>query len=398
MRKGISPGVYKEHIIKALANISEDLQFEEFIFPWKGCTTTYRASNKITGKSKTYRVGNYRKDTFTAILTPKQMRMKQTGLAFGKDIQYTPVIASRDVTPVEGEQRIIELCKVYNHTFNGFVLPYTTFTNTKISLTNNETGKEIITKYKSLKMWKVRQNTRLIREAECKELCRQHGQIFLGFEYIDRNTSYIHAKCPIHDEEFTRAHRTVKYCNTFMCETCLQLLNSVRTGVISLHRIKELNAPQYIYIHSLEGKFIKFGITMSPNKRFGEIQRASKYKHEVIFMHKFKYAWQAADLEYGIKTKIKGKVARYNDVPDGWTETREYSKLPEVQKMIDDYIARNPTEPVYLEEINDVWGRDELTEDEMNEAFDDYLDGNFISDEEYNDGLAELDLSPLEAA
>ncbi|ELX0850412.1 hypothetical protein QJ253_002479 [Salmonella enterica] len=386
---------YKQHIINALAAIDENLCFEEFILPWKGCYTPYVASNKITGKSKRYRVGNYRKDTFSAILTPAQMNNKKSGLAFAEDINYTPLRKSRDVTPAQGQEQILEACKELNAIFNGFVLPYTTYTKARFSITFIDTQITKVYTTKALNDGNVRGprslNTQKVREDESKELCKKHGQIFRGITFIDRNTTHIHATCPIHNEDFTRSHKTAKYDNSLMCDTCYSLLNSARSGLAYVNRVKELERSYHFYLHSVENRYVKFGVSANANKRLKEIQRLSKFQHELIFTHEFKKAWQAADLEYGIKTRIKGKLARKQDIPDGWTETRDYSKLPAIQKMINDYIKLNPTSPIYIEDIDGYWERNGISEEELEQHLAE------LTNLPFDDIDEELDLEPLKA-
>lgn len=385
---------YKTRIVNKLASIDENLQFGDFILPWKGCYTPYTVSNKITGKSKRYRVGSYRKDTFAAILTPAQMKGNQSGLAFAEDINYTPVRKSRDITPIQGQGIIREKCKEINAVFNGFVLPYTTYSKARFSITFIDTQITKVYTTKALNDGNVRGprslNTQKVREDESRELCKKHGQIFRGITFIDRNTTHIHATCPIHNEDFTRSHKTAKYSNSLMCDTCTSILNSARSGVAYINKVKELESAYHFYLHSVEEKYVKFGVTFNVKKRFGEIQRASTLKHELIFTHEFKKAWQAADLEYGIKTRIKGKLAKKSEIPDGWTETREYSKLPAIQKMINDYIELDPLEPIYIEELTDYWGKNILSEEELDQHLAE------LTNLAFDDIDEELDLEPLE--
>ncbi|PVO50878.1 hypothetical protein [Salmonella enterica] len=316
-------------------------------------------------------------------------------LAFAEDIHYTPVRKTRDITPAQAQERILEKCKELNAIFNGFVLPYTTYSKARFSITFIDTQITKTYTTKALNDGNVRGpqifNTQQAREEECKGLCDKHGQIFRGITYIDRNTTHIHATCPIHNEDFTRSHKTAKYDNSLMCDTCTSLLNSARSGVAYINKVKELESSYRLYLHSVEEKYVKFGVTFNVKKRFNEIQRLSKFKHELIFVHEFKKSWQAADLEYGIKTRIKGKIARKQDIPDGWTETREYSKLPEIQKMINDYIELDPQEPIYIEELTDYWGKNTITEEELDQHLAELTNLTFGDIDE------ELDLEPLEA-
>ncbi|EHH7668553.1 hypothetical protein J8002_001917 [Salmonella enterica] len=323
--------------------------------------------------------------------------MTDIKLAFAKDIHYTPVRKTRDVTPVMAEERILEKCKELDAVFHGFVLPYTTYSKVKISITFNKNGRNKVCGLRGFidgcVSGKTVHDPATKREQEARELCKKHGKIFKGFEFIDRNNSYIHAHCPIHNEDFTRTHKTVKYSGSFMCDTCVELLNSSRTGITSLKKVMTVNNTYHFYLLSLDDKFIKFGVAASLRKRFGEIQRSSKFKHSVIYTHEFKKAWQAIDLEYGIKMNIHGKSAKKSDITDGWTETRQYSKLPEIQKFIADYIATDPSEPMYLQDYEEFWGN-------IGKGCDlDGIDINFpdTNPEEYDQHIKELDLSPVDA-
>lgn len=317
-----------------------------------------------------------------------------TTLAFAEDIKYIPLRKSRDITPIQAQERILEACKDLKAIFNGFVLPYTTYSKAKFSITFIETQKTRIFTTKALRCGyitgKAGRTVEEERREESRELCEKHGQKFRGITYIDRNTTHIHATCPIHNEDFTRSHKTAKYSNSLMCDTCTSILNSARSGVAYINKVKELESSYHFYLHSVENRYVKFGVTFNIKKRLGEIQRASTLKHELIFTHEFKKAWQAADLEYGIKKHIKGKLAKKSEIPDGWTETREYSKLPAIQKMINDYIELDPLEPIYIEELTDYWGKNILSEEELDQYLDEYASLQFDETHE------ELDLEPLE--
>ncbi|EIA3271154.1 hypothetical protein K7D65_001956 [Salmonella enterica] len=321
--------------------------------------------------------------------------MQTINLAFAEDINYTPLRKSRDVTPAQGQERILEACKELNAIFNGFVLPYTTYSKARFSITFIETQKTRIYTTRALKSGyitgKAGRTVEEDRRRESKELCKKHGQIFRGITFIDRNTTHIHATCPIHNEDFTRSHKTAKYDNSLMCNTCTSILNSARSGVAYISKVKELDSAYHFYLHSVENRYVKFGVTFNVKKRFGEIQRASTLKHELIFTHEFKKAWQAADLEYGIKKHIKGKLAKKSEIPDGWTETREYSKLPAIQKMINDYIELDPQEPIYIEELTDYWGKNIVSEEELEQHLAE------LTNLPFDDIDEELDLEPLKA-
>ncbi|EMD4231303.1 hypothetical protein VQ237_001028 [Salmonella enterica] len=321
--------------------------------------------------------------------------MTTPNLAFAEDIHYIPVRKSRDVTPMQAQERIIEACKGLNAIFNGFVLPYTTYSKAKFSVTFIETQKTRIFTARALNngyiTGKAGRTVEEARRQESKELCEKHGQIFRGITYINRQTTHIHATCPIHNEDYTRSHKTAKYDNSLMCNTCHSLLNSARSGLAYVNKVKELESSYHFYLHSIENRYVKFGVTFNVKKRLGEIQRASKFQHELIFTHEFKKAWQAADLEFGIKTHIKGKLARKQDIPDGWTETRDYSKLPAIQKMINDYIELDPAAPIYIEDIDGYWERHGISDDELDKHLAEYINLPFDDIDE------ELDLEPLEA-
>ncbi|EBU8555330.1 hypothetical protein DLC15_22795 [Salmonella enterica subsp. enterica serovar Telelkebir] len=164
--------------------------------------------------------------------------------------------------------------------------------------------------------------------------------------------------------------------NSLLCPECLTVMRSATTGMTRVEKIKEMNLPVWLYVQELKQdgkpKFIKFGIThYKPEYRMNAQQKRSIYEHSMIFTHKFNDGWKAIDVELGIHKNFTGKKAKREDVPDGYTETRQYKHLPDVLEFIKDYIVADYADPVYLVDEYDFWasiGSDPIPEDELEAA------------------------------
>ncbi|EAP9918026.1 hypothetical protein NY964_004072 [Salmonella enterica] len=146
---------------------------------------------------------------------------------------------------------------------------------------------------------------------------------------------------------------------SLVCPECLDIMRGALNGMAFIKDVVELNVPVWVYVQELKDpitnkpEFIKFGISVrKPKYRMTAQEKTSIYKHSMHYTHLFENGWQALDVERMLHETIKGRLANKNDVPDGWTETRDYKSLNEVMTAINDYIDLNPSSPLYIQDCS----------------------------------------------
>lgn len=147
--------------------------------------------------------------------------------------------------------------------------------------------------------------------------------------------------------------------NSLVCPECLDVIRGALNGLAFIKDVVELNLPVWLYVQELKNpntkkpEFIKFGISVrNPKYRMTAQEKTSIYEHSMHYAHLFENGWQALDIERMLHETIKGRLANKNDVPDGWTETRDYKMLGKVMTAINDYIDLNPSSPMYIEDCS----------------------------------------------
>ncbi|HCP7957711.1 TPA: hypothetical protein OFX49_001361 [Escherichia coli] len=333
-------------------------------------------------------------------------------LAFANEIVFIrKKQASKAKTPEFYESECLEYARKTNKKFLGFVMPWEGGNTRAVFIDINDIkttplAKNVLIaknrlKGRQPKKGTIRQNFKEDKKQaridklynEVKGIAEKGGYklIRLHGELPSKYKSFAECHCETHNETFSRNCRDLLHKGSVTCPQCLTVMRSLQNGVSHYKRQGKLR-PVSLYINSLENKFIKFGVSISPELRLKQHKKQSNLDQSMVYVREFKDGWQAIDLEYGIKTRFKGKRLTSKDLTVGYTETREYRLLPEIIKFIDDYINLNPTLPQYIIEDDEYWSaiKDDFVFDESQFMFPD------TSDEEYYSNLAELDLSPLE--
>lgn len=319
-------------------------------------------------------------------------------LAFAKDIDFVKT-GTTDKGPEHFEEKLKQYAHATKKEFKGFILPYVggetraLFVDTK--------GRESMPKlhgvlaclkrlkhkspenYRNHSIGYISRNKELLVGA-----IEKSGYKFRGF--IENNTKATFY-CAHHDKISIRYVYDIKHNGYVYCDDCLKVLRAANVGFYNNMKGYATSSAS-IYIQSLSGKYGKYGTSKNPHIRMQTQSRLSNFEHEMIFTHEFKDGWKALDLEEGLRTNFDGKKAPKKDLPDGHTETFKYSLIDDVMKFVRDYIALNPSRPVYLKTEDEFWSQigSDFELDESTLTFPE------TNDDEYYNNLSELDLSPLE--
>ena len=94
----------------------------------------------------------------------------------------------------------------------------------------------------------------------------------------------------------------------------------------------------HFYIHNVDNKFLKFGITSGSveGRRIG-IESNSDFKHELIFRRTFNDRLLCAAIERSIKLSFETNVAPAGSMTDGITETVNMEHLDQIIKIVNSF-------------------------------------------------------------
>ncbi|HFG7647180.1 TPA: hypothetical protein ACGIMR_000541 [Salmonella enterica subsp. enterica serovar Javiana] len=326
------------------------LTFDGFVLPYTGGTQTdFQLSYAKTGISKIYSMktlssitGNELKRNETGYRLELEERCKARGKMFlGWDGEYNDLRGTR--------------CKILCVKHNHVMTPILNLALRR-ELNCPECEREI--KLANRNGCKTIEEVAEKRRGIIEELGKEAGYKFVCWLSEQRSvrTTQFRCNCPHHGDWNTT---TREPCDRgiLICPDCLSERRSMESGEFNLKTIDKTR-PTYLYVQKLGNEYIKVGFAANSRKRMQQQAKVSIYEHELIFNHLFEKGWQAIDLEKGLKIHVKGKSARKEDVPDGWTETRPIKRLPKVLKFIEEYISLNPSKPIYLTEWDSSKGYD----------------------------------------
>lgn len=326
--------------------------------------------------------------------------------AFAKDIPFTAK-SKRAISPVEYENKLLDICQDHGWDYSGLLLPVgSPFQRTKVVLTID--GKQstpmiqhvLSGSFKGVGKTQPPKKKFSRTEEEHLEVAREfysvHGWDVLGCAepYCGVDTKLI-LRCHCHG----KIHKKGDLHNNrrqggLTCPIVRGALKAIQNGYKQIARSKDAQRPMYFYVFRVGSKFIKYGITTrkDPLQRLREHQKTTTEEITFEYARLFNIGWQAGDLETGIKMNIRGKKIPRKVMTQGYTETLPISKLPEVMKFIEGYIASNPSDPVYFHDEFDFSLIDFVPSEEE-------IDQHFAMMEQHSIDVdySELDLSPLDA-
>ncbi|EFF9206025.1 hypothetical protein BGC99_002368 [Escherichia coli] len=322
-----------------------------------------------------------------------------------KDIEFTAK-SKRATPPVEYETRIIDVCQVHGWIYRGFVLPVKTpFQKTQVCIEVNGkvktpqiqavlhgrfTGKDNTPPKKKFRF------TEEEHLENARKFYKPIGWDVLGCAepYQGVDTKLI-LRCKCHG----KIHKKGDLHNNrrqggLTCPLVRGVLKSIQNGKKQVIRNKFAKRPMHFYLIRIGEKFFKFGITTrkNPLQRMREHQKHTNEKITFEYSHLFTTGWQASDLEIGIKKNIKGKKIPRKIMNSGFTETLPIDRLKDVKSFINEYIATNPSKPIYF---GDDWENIiDLNEEDIERDLAQWMNAPLANLEPED---LELDLSPLDA-
>lgn len=327
--------------------------------------------------------------------------------AFAKDIHYKPRY-STSLTLLDYEERIIEKCQERGWIYKGIIIPLHERGAGRSKVLIESNGIESTPRIENVlngsyngngpKKPPLKKFTKTEEEylKEATEFYDKHGWDVLGCAepYKGIWTKLI-LRCRCHGKEYTQTSLSAtRRCGSLTCPVIRSVLTSIQNGSRQVTINKDANKPMLFYICRVGEKFFKFGISarLDPMVRIKEHQHHSKVPVTLEYYKQFDIGWQAGDLETGIKKNIRGKKIPKKLMPYGFTETLPISKLPDVMKFMEDYIALNPSEAIYFDEDYELNIADFVYSDEE-------IEQHFSNLEQYadEDDYSDLDLSPVNA-
>ncbi|EDT7800744.1 hypothetical protein CCF60_003163 [Salmonella enterica subsp. enterica serovar Berkeley] len=366
--RGKSPAIYQKEIKQRFEGTG--LVFSGFVLPWAAGNTLFRLVNEETQEYKDY--------ALRKLKVTNGGELFQTEKAVTIKLTQKCAIAGKEFVCIVGEW------KGRNHSEFSYRCPiHDEHKTAKVNHALKDSYSFDCIQCQAEKSLLARRKVgtldelRIAREEVINSLCAGTPYKFVRWhgEQAGSNNTVAEFKCEHHGNWRTFVKQVCDR-KSLICPVCLSAIKAASTGKVQLKRVKEMKLPVYLYVQSLtdnngKERFIKFGFSVNPEDRMKHQQRKSAYNHRLVFTHRFNQGWQALDVELGIHQSIKGKKAKEQDVPDGWTETRPASKLNEVLAFIQGYIESDPVEPLYVVDENDFWasiGNDPISEDELEAA------------------------------
>lgn len=150
-------------------------------------------------------------------------------------------------------------------------------------------------------------------------------------------------------------HKRNLYKANFKCSICNETTSITYGNIINrgLHCSRcssrygfKGTEPYTFYLQKLENKdrppIVKFGITRKrPYTRLCQQSSTSKYVHTLIFTHDFSSGYEAKELENIIKASFVTGVTTKEFLPDGFTETIDYTSLNDILDLINRRLINN---------------------------------------------------------
>jgi len=95
------------------------------------------------------------------------------------------------------------------------------------------------------------------------------------------------------------------------------------------------------YIHDISGKYLKFGITEGDvEKRRIQIERASEFKHTVVYVKEFHDKQLCKAVEKAVRWSFKRGVVPVGSMGDGSTETIDINHLESLIAIVNSFPVR----------------------------------------------------------
>ncbi|ECP3695809.1 hypothetical protein FZH23_17375 [Salmonella enterica] len=337
-----TPTQAEERILKVCHK--HDLIFEGFILPFTGSDAKFKLSHAKTGVSKVYNL--------KALSSITGNELKRNEIGYRLEITERCESRGKKFLGWEGEYNHLNgtRCKILCVKHDHIMTPILNIAlRRELNCPDCEAEIRLAAKNGCSSIDELKEK----RFKEIDGLCQEAGYRFVCWltEQKSLKETRFRCNCP-HHGEWEQSTREPCDRGILYCPSCLSERRSLESGEYNIKRLG-MTRPVYFYVQQLDDKYIKFGFTVNVEKRMKEQAKRSKFNHKLIYSRLFDRGWLAVDLEKGIKLNIKGKTAKKEDVPDGWTETRQFKHLPKMIKFIEDYISSNPDKPLYLTQWND---------------------------------------------